>query len=575
MPEATRSTSEVRKSFSFAPPLLGSKGPGWRDLTAGLCVAGLLIPEAVAYAGLAHLPAVNALTATITGLVIYAIFGGSRFAIVAPTSSTATLVAAAVLSMPGTAGLENSAAYLQALMALVFLAGCVLGLLAWARQGQLSAFVSRPVLRGFAFALALTIVVKQLPDALGFALPPEMASDPFHILLFTTTHAHRWHLLSIAVAVAAGALVIMLKRYPALPASMLVMALAIAAAFLLDLKSWGVQEVGVLARPNFQLRFPELPLNEWLRAGELAFGLVVLIFAESWGSMRTQALIHGDTLNANKELMVLGGCNMAAALLQGMPVGAGFSATSANAAAGAQSRWAGVAALAVIAGALAIALPALHLLPRPVLAIAVISALWHAMSPGPLTTVWRMNRDRLLIVGSVVAVLVLGVLYGMLVAIALSLAAALKRFSQPVVHELGELGSSRNFVVLDDHTAAALVPGLLIVRPEEPLFFASAERVVTDTMRAANSRPSARSVILSLEESADLDSTAAECLLELHRRLQNKGQQLVLARVKQPVRELLASLDPDELGKPDNMFWSVADAVESSISRQKTKANST
>ena len=575
MPEATRSTSEVRKSFSSVPSLLGSKGPGWRDLTAGLCVAGLLIPEAVAYAGLAHLPAVNALTATITGLAIYAIFGGSRFAIVAPTSSTATLVAAAVLSMPGTAGLENSAAYLQALMALVFLAGCVLGLLAWARQGQLSAFVSRPVLRGFAFALALTIVVKQLPDALGFALPPEMASDPLHILLFTTTHAHRWHLLSIAVAVAAGALVIMLKRYPALPASMLVMALAIAAAFLLDLKSWGVQEVGVLARPNFQLRFPELPLNEWLRAGELAFGLVVLIFAESWGSMRTQALIHGDTLNANKELMVLGGCNMAAALLQGMPVGAGFSATSANAAAGAQSRWAGVAALAVIAGALAIALPALHLLPRPVLAIAVISALWHAMSPGPLTTVWRMNRDRLLIVGSVVAVLVLGVLYGMLVAIALSLAAALKRFSQPVVHELGELGSSRNFVVLDDHTAAALVPGLLIVRPEEPLFFASAERVVTDIMRAANSRPSARSVILSLEESADLDSTAAECLLELHRRLQNKGQQLVLARVKQPVRELLASLDPDELGKPDNMFWSVADAVESSISRQKTKANST
>ena len=575
MPETKGSTSEAGHSFGSVPPLLVSKGPGWRDLTAGLCVAGLLIPEAVAYAGLAHLPAVNALTATMTGLVIYAIFGGSRFAIVAPTSSTATLVAAAVLSMPGTAGLENSGAYLQAFLALVLLAGCVLGLLAWARQGQLSAFVSRPVLRGFAFALALTIVVKQLPDALGFALPPGVASDPFHILLFTTTHADSWHLLSIAVAVAAGALLFLLKRYPALPASMLVMALAIAAAYLLDLKSWGVHEVGVLARPNFYLRFPELPLNEWLRAGELAFGLVVLIFAESWGSMRSQALIHGDTLNANRELMVLGGCNMAAALLQGMPVGAGFSATSANAAAGAQSRWAGAAALAVIAGALAIALPALHLLPRPVLAIAVISALWHAMSPGPLTTVWRMNRDRLLIVGSVVAVLVLGVLYGMLVAIALSLAAALKRFSQPVVHELGELGSSRNFVVLDDHTAAALVPGLLIVRPEEPLFFASAERVVTDIMRAANSRPSATSVILSLEESADLDSTAAECLLELHTRLQDKGQQLVLARVKQPVRELLASLDPDALGKPDNMFWSVADAVESAISRQKTKANPT
>ena len=574
MPEAKGGTSEANHVFPSVQPIPEGKGPSWRDLVAGLSVAGLLIPQAVAYAGLAHLPAVNALTATMAGLAIYALFGGSRFAIVAPTSSTATLVAAAALSMPGTVGVENSAAYLQALLALVFLAGGILGLLAWARQGQLSAFVSRPVLRGFAFALALTIVVKQLPDALGFALPREAASDPFHILLFALTHMHSWHIPSISVAVAAGALVIILQRYPALPASMLVMALAIAAADLLDLKSWGVHEVGVLARPDFHLQFPELPWDEWLRAGELAFGLVVLIFAESWGSMRSQALIYGDTLNANKELLVLGACNMAASLLQGIAVGAGFSATSANAAAGAQSRWAGAAALAMIAVALAIALPALHWLPRPVLAIAVISALWHALSPGPLITVWHMNRDRLLIVGSVAAVLVLGVLYGMLTAIALSLGVALKRFSQPVVHELGELGSSRNFVAIDSHTGAAPVAGLLIVRPEEPLFFASAERVVADIMKAVNNRPAIITVILSLEESSDLDSTAAECLLELHQRLQDQGQQLILARVKEPVRELLASLDPDQLGQPDRMFWSVADAAASATSGKK-KSNLT
>ena len=571
MPEALGGASEARHSFVAVQPIPGPKSPSWRDLAAGLCVAGLLIPEAVAYAGLAHLPAVNALTATMAGLAIYALVGGSRFAIVAPTSSTATLVAAAALSMPGMVGVENSAAYLQAVLALVFLAGAILGLLAWARQGQLSAFVSRPVLRGFAFALALTIVVKQLPDALGFSLPREAASDPFHILLFALTHMHSWHLPSIAVAVAAGALLITLRRYPALPASMLVMALAIAAAELLDLKSWGVQEVGVLARPDFRLQLPNLPLNEWLSAGQLAFGLVVLIFAESWGSMRSQALMHGDTLNANQELLVLGACNMAASLLQGIPVGAGFSATAANAAAGAQSRWAGAAALAVIAVALAIALPALQWLPRPVLAIAVISALWHAMSPGPLITVWHMNRDRLLIVGSVAAVLVLGVLYGMLTAIALSLAVALKRFSQPVVHELGQLGSSRNFVAIDSHTGAVSVAGLLIVRPEEPLFFASAERVVADIMKAVNSRPAIKSVILSLEESSDLDSTAAECVLELHKRLHDQGLHLILARVKEPVRELLAKLDPDQLGQPDRMFWSVADAVASATSGKRSQ----
>lgn len=560
--------SEARDSATTAPSTLPRKTPSWGDLTAGFCVAGLLIPEAVAYAGLAHLPVVHALTATVTGLTIYALFGGSRFAIVAPTSSSATLAAAAVVSIPTTAGVIDAQAYLQAFSALVLLAGGILSFLAWTRQGQLSAFVSRPVLRGFAFALAITIVIKQLPDALGFLLPPHVAHDPLHVLLFASTHVQTWHLPSLLVALTAGFFLVVLKRFPLLPASMIVIVSAIAVAAFFDLNAMGVQEVGALQSPDFQIRIPKLPLNDWLRSGELAFGLVVLLFAESWGSMRSQALAHGDSLNANKELMVLGACNIASSLFQGMPVGAGFSASSANAAAGAQSRWAGAAALAIIALTLAVALPVFHLLPRPVLAVVVISALWHAMSPGPLVAVWRMNRDRLSLTGSVLAVLVFGVLYGMLAAIGLSLVAALRRFSQPVVHELGQLGSSRNFVVLDGHTGAAKVTGVMILRPEEPLFFASAERVATDIMTAVNSRSPVKFVILSLEESSDLDSTAAECLIELYKRLKDKGQQLILARVKSPVRELLAALAPDALGNPTSMFWSVADAVEFSISQQ-------
>ena len=533
----------------------------WNDLGAGLCVAGLLIPEAVAYSGLAGLPVVNALTATMIGLAIYALFGGSRFAIVSPTSSSATLSAAAVLTMPGAAGASNAGLYLQAFLALVLLAGVTLALLAWARQGQLSAFVSRPVLRGFAFALAITIVIKQLPDALGFVLPPETGADPFRLLFFTVTHTYDWHLPSLLVALSGGALIVGLRRWPQIPASMIVIVLAIFAASTLDLKSFGVIEVGTVLRPTWHLAFPQLTWDDWLRLGELAFGLVVLIFAESWGSMRTLALKSGDTLDANRELLVIGGTNVLAALMQGMAVGAGFSASSANAEAGAKTRWAGAVALAVIAAALAFALPVLHLLPRPVLAVAVISALWHALSPGPLVVVWRMNRDRLLVIGSVAAVLFFGVLHGMLAAIALSLVVALKRFSQPVLHELGELGTSRDFVVLDGHMDAAAVPGLLILRPEEPLFFASAERVVVAVMRAVHSRPEVKSVVLSMEESSDIDSTAAECLLELNKRLKDEGKTLVLARVKDAVRELLAYLDPKGLGNADVMFWSVADAV--------------
>ena len=532
----------------------------WRDIGAGLCVAGLLLPEAVAYAGLARLPVVHALTAMLVGLAIYAVFGGSRFAIVAPTSSTATLSAAAVLS--GTAAAVDRMLYIQTLLALVLLAGAVLMLLAVARQGQLSAFVSRPVLRGFAFALALTIVIKQLPDAMGFALPQSTGSDPLHVLLFAAMNVQAWHLSSVAVAMVAAVGVTGLKRWPQVPASMVVIVLAIAAAHLLDLKSLGVEEVGAVQRPALQLGLPDLPFKDWLQIGEVAFGLVVLVFAESWGSMRSMALAHGDALDANRELMVLGACNVAAALLQGMPVGAGFSASSANAAAGATSRWAGVVALGVIAVVLGVALPALRLLPRPVLAVAVISALWHALNPRPLLDVWRMQRDRMLVVGAVVAVLAFGVLHGLLIAIALSVLDAMRRFSQPVVHELGELGSSRNFVVLGAHEGVVAVPGLLILRPEEPLFFASAERVVADVMARVQGRDDLRTVILSLEESSDLDSTAVECLLELDHRLQVIGKGLVLTRVKDPVRELLGRWSPLGVGAADRMFWSVADAAQ-------------
>lgn len=214
--------------------------PRWRDLIAGLCVAGLLLPEAVAYAGLAGLPVVHALSAMLVGLAVYAVFGGSRFAIVSPTSSTATLSAAAAVSLSGVTALADPAAYAQALTALVLLCGVLLMLLAAVRQGQLSAYVSRPVLRGFAFALAITIVIKQLPDALGFKLPSDAGGDALHVLLYAATHAAQWHLPTLAVALMAAGVLIALRHWPRLPASMLVIILAIAASRVLDLDAMGV-----------------------------------------------------------------------------------------------------------------------------------------------------------------------------------------------------------------------------------------------------------------------------------------------------------------------------------------------
>lgn len=527
----------------------------WRaDLGAGLCVAGLLLPEGVAYAGLAKLPVSHGLAACVIGLAVYALLGRSRDAIVAPTSSSATLAAAAAA---GLVGLGHA----EALLALTLAAGAVLLLLASARQGQLSAFVSRPVLRGFAFALALTIVVKQLPDVLGLHSPPGL--DPMRLLAWVLGEATHWHWPSLAVALATGALIAVLRRWPpwpSAPSSLIALVAAIVATWGLDLAGWGVEVVGQVAAPAFAPHLPDLDRDTWLNVAELAVGLVVLLFAESWGSMRSLALQRGDVLDANRELLALGVANVAAGLLQGMPVGAGFSASAANHGAGARSRRAGAVACACVALCIVFALPALQWLPRPVLAVAVISALWHALSPGPLLATWRLGRDRLLVVAAVVAVLALGLLHGMLASIALSLVEAVRRFSQPVLHELGMMPGTRNFVNRPEHADAKPVPGALILRPQEPLFFASAERVVAEAA-ARLAASGATTLVLSLEESGDLDSTALECLLELDQRLAGRGRRLLLARVKEPVRALLRISAPEGLGREDRQFWSVADAA--------------
>jgi MFS superfamily sulfate permease-like transporter len=147
----------------------------------------------------------------------------------------------------------------------------------------------------------------------------------------------------------------------------------------------------------------------------------------------------------------------------------------------------------------------------------------------------------------------------------LSVLGALHRFSQPVVHELGELGSSRNYVDVQVQAEAQAKPGLLILRAEEPLFFGSAERVMGEVMRAVRGRSGLHTVILSLEESADLDSTAVDCLMELRHSLQSANKALLLARVKTTVRELLQHVDPAGVGSDVQLFWSVADAVEAAL----------
>ncbi|HEY1606322.1 MAG TPA: SulP family inorganic anion transporter [Allosphingosinicella sp.] len=520
------------------------------DLGAGLAVAALMLPEAVAYAGIAGLPPARGLVSAVAGCLVYAALGRSRFAIVSPTSSAAAILAAALAVLapaPGDAGSLATLAVL--LVGIIFLGASLLQL------GALASFVSRPVVRGFAFGLAITISVRQLPALLGI---PAGGAGLWTLVAQLAAHVSAMNGAAALTGVAALAALLALKRFPAVPGALLVLLAGIAASFFLGLSGRGVATVG---RLSVHLAAPALPALDWgtfARLVQLAVPLVLILFSESWGTIRTLALRHGDDVRPGRELAALGAANLVVGLLQGLPVGAGFSAGSANEAAGAQSRRAAAAASLAMAAAVVVAMPWIALLPQPVLAAVVIAALAEALKPAPLIRLWRLGRDQYVATAAAIGVLALGIVNGMLLAILLSVAAMVRRMAAQDVVRLGRLPGTHDFVDLARHSDAEASPDVAIWRPAEPLFFANAEAIFGLVSRETPS--GAGTLIVSLEESSNLDSTALEALIEFDQRMCRRGRNILLARVRDPVRDLLRAAGAADLA--GRCYYSVADAAD-------------
>ena len=517
----------------------------------GLSVAGLMLPEGVAYAGIAGLAPGRALAAGIAGGLAYALVGRSRFAVVSPTSSSAAILAASIGALTA-AGVDPAMKDALA-TALVALVGVIFLALALFRLGSLSGFISRPVLRGFAFGLAVTIIVKQLPKIAGV----KVASGPIWGMLGgIAAAAGHWNLPSILLGLLAFGALVGLRRWPQIPGALLVIVAGIGLGMGFNLPAMGIALAGPVTLSGLSVHLPPLALLP--RLAQLAAPIALIIFAESWGTMRSLALKHGDALDATRELGAIGAANIASALAQGMPVGAGFSAGSANEAAGATDRLAAAAASLALLGLALFAGPAIARIPEPVLAAVVVAALTHALSAAPMLRLFRIQRDQWIAMAAAAGVLALGVLDGMLAAIALSIAHLLYDLSHPSISELGQVGDSHDFVDVARHSDAHALPGMAIFRPNAPLIFANAEA----SLRAIAARAKASAapvVVVSLEQSTDLDSTAIDALGEFAQSLAARGQSVILARAHDRVRDVLAVAGLGALS--DSSTYSVADAA--------------
>jgi sulfate permease, SulP family len=529
---------------------------GWlrSDLIAGLTVTAILIPEGMAYAQLAGVGPEAAFYAAPIGLLLYAVFGTSRQLVVAVSSAVAITSAATITLLAP----QGSGDYVALTAALALLAGLISVVAGVCRLGRIAQFFSSSVLLGFVFGLALIITMKQIPKLLGI----EVSEPDFFVGLWRTIqHLDDTSVATLAVGVACiGGMVALQRFLPKLPSALIVLVGSIVASALLDLSSHGVVVVGDLPSGLAGPKLPGVGIDAVPLLFTGALGIALLAFAEAMGPAEEFAQEHGYEVDANRELVALGAANMGAGLFQGFPIGASLSKSAANDRAGART------AMSLILAAVATVLVALFLtplfeeLPEAALAAIVIVAVSEMERLGPLRRLWRLRRsDFVLALVALFGVLVFDILPGLAIAVVASLGMVVWRAGEARLRTQGMTGGKADATDVDHATAT---PGILVVEPEQLMFFVNAatiRKAVLDAAAAAEPRPDV--VVLDLALTNDLDVPAIDALTEIHERLASAGAELWLAGLLPAVRHRLdvAGL-ADRIGA-DHLFNHVASAL--------------
>ena len=527
------------------------------DVLAALSIAGLLLPEAVAYSGLANLPPQAGVIGLFAGLICYGLIGRSRFAIVSATSSSAAVMAAATSAL----GAGDASARVLLAGILVPCTGIAFVLAGGARLGAISNLIARPVLRGFAFGLALVIARQtgsrpcRTPHPQRQFLRFGPGAGAARCLPPIRRHWPR------GLAALAGLFV--LERIRRVPGALVVIVGGIAASGWLA--AHGVALTGAIHLALDLPRFLVPAHLNWPQLIEFSVALMFILYAESYSSIRTFALRHDDPVQPNRDLLALGIANLVSGLFHGTPVGAGYSGSSANDAAGAQSRASGLLAAVIILALVLVCLPYIERIPEPILAAVVIHAVSKSLRLTPLRTYFRWRRDRLIAVIAIVAVLAFGMLNGLLFAIAFSLAMLLRALARPRLSELGRLGA-HDYVSIERFPNTQRTAEVLVLRPEEPLLFANADPMMALARAKVQRIATVKLVVLSLEESPDLDASSLESLSEFSTWLAQRHIELRLARLKDNARDALLRADIVQLPAATLEYSSVDDAVSGNAS---------
>ena len=506
------------------------------DIVAGVTLAAYAIPVSLAYAGLAGLPPQVGVYGYLLGGLGYALLGSSRQLAIGPTSAISLMIAGTVGAMAG--GDVERYAQIASLAAFTVALLC---LLAWLlRLSALVRLISDSILVGFKAGAGLTIAMTQLPSLLGVAGGGHNFFERAVVLAGQLGHIHY---LVLAIGIVAILLLVLGERWlPGKPVALAVVALAIVAATLFGLPALGVPVTGAIPPGLPSLEGPALRLRDVEDIVPLAVGCLLLAYIEGVSAARAFAAKHGYPLDPRQEFLGLGAANLAAALGQGYPVAGGLSQSAVNDKAGARTPLALVFASVTLALCLLFLTGLLENLPKAVLAAVVLTAVYGLMDFPAMLRMWRISRiDFYAAAIALAAVLLLGILHGILVAALASVVMLLTRAARPHVAFLGRIPGTSSYSDLARHPENEPLPGVVAFRPEASLLYVNANSVLEAVMDRVRSQGPAgiRLVVCDLSASPHIDLAGSGMLHRLHDELAQHGIALQIVGAHGRLRDLL------------------------------------
>ena len=558
------SATHVRMVRRFVPGVDSVRGyhREWlsHDLIAGLVLSSLLVPQGMAYAELAGLPAITGLYTSILCLLAYATFGPSRVLVLGPDSSLGPMIAATILPLIGAKGDPARAVALASMLALIV--GAINVLIGIAKLGFIADLLSKPTQIGYLTGLALTIVVGQLPKLFGFSVE---GSGLLHEARGFVSGLADGKAVPAAVFIGLASLVLILalsRLVPKFPVLLLTVFLSIAAVSIFNLAEHGVKVVGVLPKGLPPFGIPHVSLSDFpaLLAG--AAGIALVAVTDTISTSSAFAGKRGVQVRSNQEMIGIGAANLAAGLFHGFAVSTSGSRSAVADRAGARTQLTGVVGAAMITLMLVLVPGLLRNLAQPTLAAVVITASLSLADVAGMRRLWHLRRVEFAVsLTAFLGVALLGVLPGIAIAVGLSILNVFRRAWWPYETVLGHVEGIPGYHDIRSYPEADQPDGVVVYRFDAPLIFANTRTFSGQIREIARHDPQPDCIVLASASISDVDTTAADMLSGLMRELDDRGIALVFAELKDPVRDKIERYEEATVLAPGHFYPTVEAAV--------------